>query len=119
MKMKDHKLTSHGVIVLSTFPDEKSLIDLSKTLVAEKRLCACVNYAKIKSIYMWENELKQENEFLAIFKSTSSLLDDLKIEISNYHPYKIPEIVTLSMTDVSSDYMLWLLNNTRTNTDDA
>ncbi len=117
--MKDSKLKSYGVIVLSTFPDEKSLIDLSKTLVAEKRLCACVNYTKINSLYMWENELKQENEFLALFKTTSSLLDDLKIEISKNHPYKIPEIVTLSMTDVSSDYMSWLLNNTLTCADDT
>jgi periplasmic divalent cation tolerance protein len=115
MLMKHTKIQSDGFILLSTFPDEKSLINLSKVLVADKRLCACVNYTKIKSLYMWENELKQEDEFLAIFKTTSSLVDELKTEITLNHPYQIPEIVILSMTDVSSDYMLWLINNTRTN----
>ena len=64
---------------------------------------------------MWENELKQDDEFLAIFKTTSSLVDELKTEITLSHPYQIPEIVILSMADVSMDYMLWLINNTRTN----
>lgn len=113
--MKHTKIPSNGMILLSTFPDEKSLISLSKGLVADKRLCACVNYTKVNSLYLWENELKQEEEFLAIFKTTSSLIDELKTEITINHPYQIPEIVILSMKDVSSDYMLWLINNTRTN----
>ncbi|VFJ14181.1 divalent-cation tolerance protein CutA [Candidatus Nitrosocosmicus franklandus] len=112
--MKHSKIQSDGAILLSTFPDEKSLIRLCKVLVADKRLCACVNYTKINSLYTWENELKQEEEFLAIFKTTSKLIDALKTEITVNHPYQIPEIIVLSMKDVSSDYMLWLVNNTRT-----
>jgi periplasmic divalent cation tolerance protein len=59
--------------------------------------------------------LKHEDEFLALFKTTSSLIDELKAEIKSNHPYQIPEIVILSMADVSSDYMLWLTNNTHAN----
>ena len=113
--MKQPKIHPYGMILMSTFPDEKSLINLSKILVTDKRLCACVNYTKIKSLYLWENKLKHEDEFLALFKTTSSLIDDLKTEIMVNHPYQIPEIVILSMTGVSSDYMLWLINNTRPN----
>ncbi|HKR74220.1 MAG TPA: divalent-cation tolerance protein CutA [Candidatus Nitrosocosmicus sp.] len=113
--MKQPKIHPDGMILMSTFPDEKSLINLSKILVTDKRLCACVNYTKIKSLYLWENKLKHEGEFLALFKTTSSLIDELKTEIKSNHPYQIPEIVILSMTDVSSDYMLWLINNTRAN----
>lgn len=114
-KMKQPKIQPEGVILMSTFPDEKSLIKISKILVTDKRLCACVNYTRIKSLYLWENKLKHEDEFLALFKTTSSLIDELKAEIKSNHPYQIPEIVIISMTDVSSDYMLWLTNNTHAN----
>ena len=50
------KTDQTGVILISTFSDEKSLIDLSNTLIMEKRICACVNYTTVKSIYMWNSD---------------------------------------------------------------
>ena len=112
MQMHDEQSSCSGMILISTFSDEQSLINLSKTLVVEKKLCACVNYTRINSLYVWESELKQEDEFIAFFKTTSSHIQSLKAEILAHHPYKVPEIVIIKMDDVSSEYLSWLVNNT-------
>lgn len=103
---------SGGVILISTFSDEKSLISLSKILITEKKLCACVNYTKVNSCYVWESEFHQENEFIAFFKTTSRCIDKLKDEIKSNHPYELPEIVVIPMSDVSNEYLHWLDENT-------
>jgi periplasmic divalent cation tolerance protein len=113
------KTDQTGVILISTFSDEKSLIDLSKTLIMEKRICACVNYTTVKSIYMWNSDLKQENEFLAIFKTTFDCVEKLKIEIKNNHPYDVPEIAVIKMSDISSEYFDWMYKNTHKKDIDA
>jgi periplasmic divalent cation tolerance protein len=116
MQMQDEQSSCNGRILVSTFSDEQSLINLSKTLIVEKKLCACVNYTKINSLYVWESELKQEEEFIAFFKTTSSCIPTLKAEILAHHPYKLPEIVIIKMDDVSSEYLSWIINNTHKNT---
>ena len=112
MQMHDEQSSCSGMILISTFSDEQSLINLSKTLVVEKKLCACVNYTRINSLYVWESELKQEEEFIAFFKTTSSHIQSLKAKILAHHPYKVPEIVIIKMDDVSSEYLSWIINNT-------
>ena len=112
MQIQDERPSCNGMILISTFSDEKSLINLSKTLVVKKKLCACVNYTRINSLYVWESELKQEEEIIAFFKTTSSCIQALKAEILAHHPYKVPEIVIIKMDDVSSEYLSWIINNT-------
>ena len=106
--MTKDKVKQNGIILISTFSDEQSLIDLSNILVNEKRLCACVNYTPIKSIYMWRSVLQHENEFIAFFKTTEDLIDTLKTEIKKNHPYEVPEIVVIKMNDVSYAYLDWM-----------
>jgi periplasmic divalent cation tolerance protein len=116
--MVDRVSDQNGVILISTFSDEKSLIDISNRLVAEKGICACVNYTPIKSIYMWKSKLHHETEFLAFFKTTFDLAETLKTEIKNIHPYDVPEVVLIKMSDVTPEYFEWMYKNThKYNTD--
>jgi periplasmic divalent cation tolerance protein len=108
----DTRSDQNGVILISTFSDEKSLIDLSRILVMEKRICACVNYTIVQSTYIWNSSLQQEKEYLAFFKTTSDHIEKLKTEIKNNHPYDVPEIVVIKMNYVSSDYFNWMYKNT-------
>ncbi|MDQ4073477.1 MAG: divalent-cation tolerance protein CutA [Thermoproteota archaeon] len=102
----------NGIILISTFSSEESLVSLAKNVVMEKKICACVSYTKVNSIYMWNSNLQQEKEFIAFFKTTSSCVEELKKEIEYNHPYEIPEIVIIKMNDVSSKYLSWMLSNT-------
>ena len=108
------KKRQYGVLIISTYPDEESVVKVAKMMIANKKLCACVNFAKVRSLYSWKNKLEDQEEFIALFKTTNLTANKLKIEINNTHPYEVPEIVELKMSDVSKAYLSWMIESTIT-----
>ena len=100
-------MASTGVIILSTFPSEELAARVAHLVVGAK-LCACVNFTKIRSIYSWHGKIEDQHEFIVLFKTTSKSVKKLKAEIVRLHPYEVPEIVELKMSDVSKPYLSWL-----------
>lgn len=96
-----------GVIIFSTFSSKESARALAKKVV-EDGLCACVNFAKVRSIYQWKGRVEDQDEWLALFKTTRGAARALKAEIARLHPYEVPEIVEVGMDDVSRPYLSWL-----------
>ena len=101
-------MASIGVIILSTFPNEESAAEAARHVVSAK-LCACVNFTPIRSIYPWNGQIEDQHEFIALFKTTSKSAKKLKAEIATLHPYEVPEIVELKMSNVSKPYLSWLV----------
>ena len=101
-----------GIIVLSTFPDEESIISIAEQLI-NKKLCACVSLTKVRSLYNWNNKLQNHFEYIALFKTTSSTAEELKSNIKRAHQYKVPEIVELKMNKVSESYLSWMAEATK------
>ncbi|HEU0145230.1 MAG TPA: divalent cation tolerance protein CutA, partial [Nitrososphaera sp.] len=56
----------------------------------------------------WNGQIEDQHEFLALFKATSKSAKKLKAEIIRLHPYEVPEIVELKMSNVSKPYLAWL-----------
>ncbi len=104
-------MVSRGTIILSTFPSEESVADVADKVIRNK-LCACVNFAKVRSIYSWRGKMEDQPEFIALFKTTTNSARKLKAEIARLHPYEVPEIVELKMSDVSKSYLSWLVEST-------
>ena len=99
------------VIIISTYPDQKSVKKTAKELV-KKRLTACVNISKISSIYSWKGKLEDTSEFLAIFKTTQKNKNSLKKAIKKMHPYDVPEIAEIDIRSVNQPYLKWLIEST-------
>lgn len=104
-------MVSKGIIILSTFPSEESVADVAKKVVGS-RLCACVNFTRVRSIYAWHGKVEDQQEFIALFKTTAMTAKKLKTEIARLHPYDVPEIVELKIDDVSKPYLSWLIEST-------
>ena len=104
-------MVNRGLIIISTFPSEESVADIAKKVIGNK-LCACVNFTKIRSVYSWQGKIEDQAEFIAIFKTTAKSARKLKTEIARLHPYDVPEIVELEMADVSKPYLSWLVEST-------
>jgi periplasmic divalent cation tolerance protein len=100
-----------GTILISTFSDEQTVRDLARK-VLDSNLCACVNYTKIQSMYLWKGKREEHAEYLALFKTTGAASAKLKKAIAKHHPYEVPEILELSVKDVSSPYLSWLAAET-------
>lgn len=102
------KRKSKAVIVISTFSGETEAADIGRRMVA-KGLCACVNFVKARSIYAWKGKVEDQEECIALFKTTRGSAKMLKQELARAHPYEVPEIVEIKMSDVSKPYLSWLV----------
>ncbi|MGQ0771651.1 MAG: divalent-cation tolerance protein CutA [Nitrososphaerota archaeon] len=100
-----------AVVIVSTYPDRKSISKIANKLVKNK-IAACVNITKISSIYSWQGKIENADEFLAVFKTTLKNKQKLKAQIKNTHPYKVPEIAELSVRDINKPYLQWLVDST-------
>ena len=107
-----NKKRQSGVLIISTFPNEESIANISKYLIVSKKLCACVSLTKVRSIYYWNDKLEDQEEFMVFFKTTKLHANRLKDEIKKLHPYEVPEILEVKMDDVSRNYLSWLVQST-------
>lgn len=110
LKMGEGKNSREGTIVLSTFPTEQSAADTAKSLI-NSRLCACVNFTTVRSIYTWHDKLEDQKEVIALFKTSRQSVSKFKEELARLHPYEVPEIVELGLKDVSKSYLAWLVES--------
>jgi len=99
------------VIIISTYPDKKSISKIAKEFVKNKTV-ACVNISKISSIYSWDNKIENTSEYLAIFKTITKNKKLLKRKIKDTHPYDIPEIAEIDITSINKSYLNWLIEST-------
>ncbi len=99
-------------MIVSTYPDMDAASKAATDLVRDG-LAACVNVSEVSSFYSWEGKLMTgEREQIAIFKTTLSRKEDLKEAISRTHPYDVPEIAEISVSDINGPYMRWLACST-------
>ena len=89
------------VIIISTYPDKKSISKIAKEFVRNKTV-ACVNISKISSIYSWDNKIENTSEYLAIFKTITKNKKLLKQKIKDTHPYDIPEIAEIDIHQLTN-----------------
>jgi periplasmic divalent cation tolerance protein len=101
----------NAVVILSTYPDKNSISKIANKLV-KNRIVACVNITKISSVYAWQGKIENADEYLAVFKTTQKNKARLKAEIKKTHPYKVPEIAELNVSDINKPYLKWLVDST-------
>jgi periplasmic divalent cation tolerance protein len=104
---------SEFTVVFCTISSKDEGKKIAKDLV-QKKLAACVNIIEgLTSVYEWKNELCIENECLMIIKSRKDIFNELKKEIVSLHPYELPEIISIPVTDGLESYLNWINKNTK------
>ena len=99
------------VMIISTYPNKKSISKIANDLVKNKTV-ACVNISKISSIYSWKNKVTNTSEYLVIFKTTIKNKTFLKKKIKETHPYDVPEIIEIDVASANQSYLNWLIEST-------
>jgi len=98
------------VVFVSIPRDEAN--KLAKGLV-ENRLAACINIVpKIESYFWWDNKVEHDEEALLIIKTTQQRFDELRAWVVANHPYDLPEVISLPLSDGLSDYIAWVKKET-------
>ena len=99
------------IIIISTYPNKKSITKIANELVQNK-IAACVNITKISSIYSWQGKIENISEYLVLFKTTQKNKKSLKEKIKASHPYDAPEIAEINITSINKSYLKWLVEST-------
>ncbi len=99
------------VLVLTTVGADFDARALARALV-EARLAACVNIVPaIHSVYRWEGRVAEDGEQLLILKTSTARLDELRSALFELHPYDVPELVVMPVSETSEAYGAWLLES--------
>ena len=100
-------------LILSTIDSDEAAKELAHQLL-DDRLVACVNvHGPSSSIYRWEGELVEEEEWTVVAKSRREREDDVVNFIEEHHPYDCPEILVLEATKGSEAYEGWVQEQVR------
>lgn len=97
---------SYGVVMVTAASrDEAEAI--AKNLVASK-LAACVSIMPIRSIYTWQGQVHNEEEWQLLIKTDLAFFEILEAKIRELHSYKVPEIIALPIVTGSAPYLGWI-----------
>ena len=94
-------------LVITTFPDKDSAKETARLLV-NRQLAACVQIFPIESVYLWNDEVCDENEFILFIKTKTAFFEKIKTTIRETHSYEVPEIVQIPITDGLPEYLKWI-----------
>jgi periplasmic divalent cation tolerance protein len=95
-------------IVLTTAGSEEEARNIARHLV-EERLAACVSIVpQVTSIYRWKNDVEEGREWLLIVKTTVAVVDLVRKSILELHSYDLPECISLTIEDGSTEYLEWI-----------
>ncbi len=94
-------------VVMVTVPKDKAE-ELAQKIVISG-LAACINIVdNIKSVYKWKGELKSETESLLIIKTATKKIENLIKSVRENHPYEIPEVISMTISEGNPDYLNWI-----------
>lgn len=99
------------LLALSTFPDVETARRIARELVSEN-FAACANIVPaIESIYRWQGKIEESGETLVLFKTTTARSAAFQEKLKSLHPYDVPEIICLRITEGSPEYLRWVAEN--------
>ena len=101
-----------ALLVLTNLPDAAHAQALAAALV-EARLAACVNIlAPCTSVYRWNGATETATEVPLLIKTTPARYTALEAAIRARHPYELPEIVSVPVTQGLPAYLDWVAAET-------
>ena len=78
--------------MITTESSKTNALRVAKLLIQNK-LAACVSIKQILSIYEWDNDIKETEEFEIIIKSKSELKDKLIDFLHKITTYAVPQVL--------------------------
>ncbi|MBA3339376.1 MAG: divalent-cation tolerance protein CutA [Gemmatimonadaceae bacterium] len=101
-----------AIVVMTTLASTDEGVALVRALL-ERRLIACGTVVPgARSLYRWQGKIADEQEALVFLKTRSARLATLKVAFEELHPYKVPELLALSVTAGTEKYLEWINGET-------
>ena len=101
-----------AIVVLTTVSSDDEAVKLVRELL-DRRLIACGTLVPgARSIYRWQGKIADEHEVLLLLKTRSARVEQLQAAFRELHPYKVPELLVLSVDTGLEKYLEWINGET-------
>lgn len=98
--------SNYGVVLVTA--GSRAEAEAIATSLVQSQLAACVSLLPIHSIYTWQGELHQEQEWQLLIKTDLAQFQTLEAKIRELHSYEVPEIIALPIVSGSQPYLQWI-----------
>lgn len=104
---------SDVLLVVTNLPDRATAERIADTLVTEG-MAACINIlAPCTSVYRWEGKLNHTDEVPLLIKTTHAAYPRLQNRLQELHPYELPELIAVPVTNGLPAYLAWVGQETQ------
>jgi periplasmic divalent cation tolerance protein len=101
-----------ALVVLTTLASEDEAFQLVRALL-DRRLIACGTVLPAgRSLYRWQGKIADEREAVVLLKTRSARLEAVKAAFAELHPYRVPELLALSVEAGLDRYLDWINSET-------
>lgn len=102
-------MSSPLVVGVTALNDATVAAAIARQLV-EERLAACIQLISgVRSIYGWQEAVREAEEVLLVIKTSAQTWDALSVRLLELHPYEVPELVRFDASGATPEYAAWLL----------
>ena len=101
-------MSTDAIVVLTTVSSVEEARTLVRALVEERVIGCGTILPAATSIYRWKNEVKEESETVVLLKTATVRWGELAAAVRAHHPYDVPELLALPVTEGLEPYLDWL-----------
>ncbi|MEU3566969.1 divalent-cation tolerance protein CutA [Kitasatospora sp. NPDC036755] len=99
------------VVVTTTHESEERARALASAVVRE-RLAACAQVYPVRSVYWWDGEVRDAEEWRIDLKTRAELADRVGEFLAERHSYETPEVIVVPVAGGRADYLAWVAGET-------
>lgn len=96
------------VQIFTAVPDKEIGEKIVNLLLEEKLVSCCQIIGPVESHYWWENKIEKSKEYLILIKCKKDNFRKVERKIKENHPYKVPEIISFEIKQISNQYKEYL-----------
>jgi periplasmic divalent cation tolerance protein len=97
-----------ALLILTTLPDAATAESIARKLIADGN-AACVSIgAPVRSLYHWQGKIETASEIPLSIKATDDSYAAVEATLRSMHPYELPEIIGVPITEGLAPYLDWI-----------
>lgn len=101
---------AEACLVLTAFESREQAQPTIVALISEQ-LASCVQVYDVDSMYVWQGEVVSCPETVLSIRTTKEAYPRLERRLFELHPYELPEIIQIPVTDGLKPYIDWIAEN--------
>lgn len=101
-------MTRQALVVITTLGNEADARAFVTALLDDRVIACGTLLPGARSIYRWEGKTTEESEVVVLLKTDSAQWDALRATVERRHPYQVPELLALPVTQGLERYLTWL-----------